>query len=101
MRLYFNFVKKAFRGIITKMSCADEQNAIAVSSAGRKRMRLDDNATIEVLAENKQLSAKLETLELSNNSLQKTAEEYQKKAEELSAENEVYEFICYTLNWTF
>ena len=45
--------------------------------------------------------AKLETLELSNNNLQKTAEEYRKKAEELSAENEVCGFICYTLNWTF
>ena len=47
-----------------------------------------------MLAENKQMFAKLETLELSNNNLQKTAEEYQKKAEESSAENEVYEFIC-------
>ena len=54
-----------------------------------------------MLAENKQMSAKLETLELSYNEVQKTAEEYQKKAEESSAENEVCGFICYTLNWIF
>ena len=41
----FKFVKKAFRGIITKMSGADEQKA--GSSVERKRMRLDDNATID------------------------------------------------------
>ena len=46
--------------------------------------------------------AKLATLESSNNNLQKTTEEYQKRTEELSAENEVCNcgFICYTLNWT-
>ena len=56
-----------------------------------------------ILAENKQMSAKLETLELSYNKvqkIQKTADEYQKMAEELSAENEVYELICYSLNQT-
>ena len=45
------------------------------------------------MAENKQIFKKLEVLESSCNNFHKVAEDYQKKAEELSAENEVCEFI--------
>ena len=50
------------------------------------------------MTEDKQIFQKLESLELSCSNCNKIAEEYQKKVDELSAENEVCEFVTYRLS---